>query len=194
MNVACNLPDDDFYHHHDHVPMRSFKMTDQDRLCGFHWRPKPSSIIVTVTLGLFTDLFFYGIMVPVLPFMLRDRLSIPGSQIQSCTSSLIAAYAGPSVLFSLPPGWVADKIGSRQPTFVADLWMQVMATMATSFGQRAAIVITARFLQCSSLAAAVVQVTGLAMVQDAAHSRNIGKVTGMLSHGQTRRSYQDKAS
>ncbi|EXU95220.1 MFS transporter [Metarhizium robertsii] len=144
--------------------VRLLQMADQDRLRGFYWRSKPSFIIVTVALGLFTDLFFYGIMVPVVPFMLRDRLSIPGSQIQSCTSSLITAYAGPSVLFSLPPGWVADKIGSRQPTFVADLWMQVTATTVTSSGQRAAIVIIARFVQCSSLATAVVQITGFAML------------------------------
>lgn len=172
--------------------MRSSKMAGQGRPQSFHRRSKPSFITAAVALGLLTNLFFYGIMVPVLPFMLRDRLCIPGSQTQSYASGLITVYAGPSVLFSLPAGCVADKIGSRQPPFVAGLLMQMPVNTAPSFWQRAAIVIIARLVQ--GLAAAVVWTTGLAMVKDTTYPRNMGKVVGMLCHGQSRRSYQEKAS
>jgi hypothetical protein len=66
-------------------------------------------ILATIGIALFTDLFLYGLLVPVLPFLLEDRIGIPDSQIQSYTSGLLAAYAGSSVLTSPIAGVIADR-------------------------------------------------------------------------------------
>lgn len=64
----------------------------------------------TVGIGLFADLFLYGLMVPILPFIVKDRVHLPADQIQSNVSNLLAAYAGASVLFSPPAGIIVDRL------------------------------------------------------------------------------------
>lgn len=67
---------------------------------GLRWRASTLFIISTVAVGLFTDLFLYGLVVPILPFMLRERVALPEDKIQSYVSGLLAAYAGASVFVS----------------------------------------------------------------------------------------------
>ncbi|UKZ81619.1 hypothetical protein TrVFT333_009391 [Trichoderma virens FT-333] len=61
---------------------------------GFSWRSNKIFIASSVGAGLFTDLFLYGLIVPVLPFMLVDHVGMPQDQVQGHVSSLLAAYAG----------------------------------------------------------------------------------------------------
>ncbi|GME53332.1 membrane transporter protein [Neofusicoccum parvum] len=79
---------------------------------GLHWRSNTFFIIATVAIGLFTDLFLYGLIVPILPYMLHDRLDVPKSDTQPYVSGLLTAYAAASVLFSPVAGVLADRIFS----------------------------------------------------------------------------------
>ena len=88
---------------------------------GLKWRSNTIFILTTVGVGLFTDLFSYALFVPILPFMLKDRVGLPESQIQSSTSGLLAAYAGASVVFSPFAGILADKVSTRQAPFLLGL-------------------------------------------------------------------------
>lgn len=65
---------------------------------GLKWRSNTLFIVSTVAVGLFSDLFLYGLIVPVLPFVLQDRVGVPKDQIQSHVSGLLAAYAAASEL------------------------------------------------------------------------------------------------
>lgn len=132
----------------------------------------------TVAVGLFTDLFLYGLIVPILPFMLRDRIDLPQDKVQAYTSGLLAAYAGASVLFSIPAGWVADKTGARQTPFLAGLAALLGATILLGVGQSIAVLVVARVLQ--GISASVVWTVGLAMVLDTVGSENLGKVIGSV--------------
>jgi len=62
---------------------------------GFKWRQNTFFIVATVGVGLFTDLFLYGLVVPILPFILQDRIGIPQEQVQSYTSALLATCMQP---------------------------------------------------------------------------------------------------
>jgi MFS family permease len=77
---------------------------------GLRWCVITLFIAATVAVGLFTDLFFYGFIVPILPFMLSDRVDLPGEKVQSYVSAMLATYAGTSVIFPLPAGVIADKV------------------------------------------------------------------------------------
>lgn len=68
---------------------------------GLKWRSNTLFIVSTVAVGLFSDLFLYGLIVPVLPFVLQDRIGVPKDQIQSHVSGMLAAYAAASELKSL---------------------------------------------------------------------------------------------
>ncbi|KAI0024034.1 MFS general substrate transporter [Xylariomycetidae sp. FL0641] len=145
---------------------------------GLRWRSNTLFILATVAVGLFTDLFLYGLVVPVLPFMLRDRLSVPEDAVQSYVSNLLAAYAGASVVSSVPAGWVADRTNSRQAPFLSGLAALLAATIMLALGQSTAVLVAARVLQ--GVSAAIVWTIGLAMVLDTVGPGNLGKVIGSI--------------
>lgn len=57
-------------------------------------------ILVTVCIALFTDSFIYGVLVPVLPFILSDRGHIESGREQLWTSALFAAFGGAILIAS----------------------------------------------------------------------------------------------
>lgn len=145
---------------------------------GLRWRASTLFIIATVAVGIFTDLFLYGLIVPVLPFLLRDRISVPQDQVQSYSSALLASYAGASVLFSLPAGWIADRTSSRRLPFLSGLAALLAATLMLSLGKSMAVLVMARVLQ--GMSGAVVWTVGLAMIMDTVGVGNLGKVMGTI--------------
>jgi MFS family permease len=97
---------------------------------GLKWRSNTYFIIFTVGIGTFTDLFLYGLIVPVLPFMLKERVNLPDAEIQSTVSNLLAVYAAASFATSPIAGILADKFSnSRQLPFVLGLGMLACATV-----------------------------------------------------------------
>ncbi|KAL0262656.1 hypothetical protein SLS55_001626 [Diplodia seriata] len=106
-------------------------------------------------MGIFTDMVLYCLIVPVLPFLLQDRLHLPADQIQSQVSNLLAVYAGASVVSS-----------------------PITATFLLAIGQTITALVVARFLQ--GLSAAVVWVVGLALLVETVGSDNMGAVIGSL--------------
>ena len=147
---------------------------------GLAWRSNTLFIVSTVGIGLFTDLFLYGLVVPILPFILRDRVSLPEDQIQTYVSALLAAYAGASVLFSPPAGVIADKTSSRQAPFLVGLVALLAATLMLFLGQSIPVLILARVLQ--GVSGAVVWTIGLALLLDTVGPANLGKTIGSVSH------------
>ncbi|KAI4267461.1 MAG: hypothetical protein LQ337_008338 [Flavoplaca oasis] len=145
---------------------------------GLAWRSNTLFIVSTVGIGLFTDLFLYGLVVPILPFILRDRVSLPEDQIQTYVSALLAAYAGASVLFSPPAGVIADKTPSRQAPFLVGLVALLAATLMLFLGQSIPVLILARVLQ--GVSGAVVWTIGLALLLDTVGPANLGKTVGSI--------------
>ncbi|KAI1348969.1 major facilitator superfamily domain-containing protein [Xylaria sp. FL0043] len=145
---------------------------------GLRWRSNTLFILATVAVGLFTDLFLYGLVVPVLPFMLRSRLSIPENEVQPYVSNLLAAYAGASVVSSVPAGWIADRTNARQLPFLSGLAALLAATILLALGRSIAVLVVARILQ--GVSAAVVWTIGLAMVLDTVGPKDLGKVIGSI--------------
>ena len=119
-------------------------------------------------------------MVPILPFILEDRISLPHNKIQSHVSALLAAYAGASVLFSLPAGVIADKLPTRQLPFLVGLTALLLATLLLLLGQNVAVLVVARILQ--GISAAVVWTIGLALVLDTVGPENLGKTIGSVGN------------
>ncbi|KAF2963428.1 hypothetical protein GQX73_g10153 [Xylaria multiplex] len=158
-------------------------MVKGDPPWALRWRSNSLFIIATVAIGMFTDLFLYGLVVPVLPFMLRSRLSIPENEIQSYVSNLLAAYAGASVVSSIPTGWVADRTNSRQAPFLSGLAALLAATIMLALGNSIPILVAARILQ--GVSAAIVWTIGLAMVLDTVGPQNLGKVIGGVLYEKT---------
>jgi MFS family permease len=146
---------------------------------GLKWRSNTLFIVLTVGMGAFTDLFLYGLIVPVLPFMLTERVNLPDSEIQSTISNLLAIYAAASVVASPIAGILADKYSnSRKLPFVLGLVMLVFATVLLALGHTVAVLGLARFLQGAS--GGVVWTVGLAILIETVGQENLGKTMGTI--------------
>ncbi|KAL1633811.1 hypothetical protein SLS56_002690 [Neofusicoccum ribis] len=120
----------------------------------------------------------YSLLVPVLPFMLQDRIHLPDSEIQSQVSNLLAAYAAASVISSPIAGLLSDKWGTRQLPFLLSLVALMVATVLLAFGQTISALVFARALQ--GLSGAVVWVVGLALLVETVGSDSMGAVIGSI--------------
>ncbi|KAF3003770.1 hypothetical protein E8E13_009974 [Curvularia kusanoi] len=146
---------------------------------GLKWRSHPVFITTTVGMGAFTDLFLYGLIVPVLPFLLKDRVNTPESQVQGTISMLLAVYAAASCFSSPVAGVLADKFAkSRQMPFTISLVMLVAATVMFAFGRSIEVLVLARVLQGAS--AGVVWTLGLAIIVETVGQENLGKTMGTV--------------
>ncbi|EGX90164.1 membrane transporter [Cordyceps militaris CM01] len=145
---------------------------------GYRWRSARLFVIVTVGIGLFTDMFLYGIVVPVMPFVLRDRLGVDAGDVQTQTSRQLAVYAGASVLFAVPVGWAADRFGARKAPFVVGVVTLLASTAMLCAGTTLAVLMAARLLQ--GLSVAIVWAVGMATLQDLVGTSELGSVTGSI--------------
>jgi MFS family permease len=111
--------------------------------------------------------------------MLRDRVDLPGEKVQSYVSAMLAAYAGASIVFSLPAGIIADKVKTLRAPFLRGLAALLAATLILACGQSISVLMVARVLQGTS--SAFVWTVGLAMVLDTAGPGDLGKTIGSVS-------------
>jgi MFS family permease len=152
---------------------------DYDTPKGLKWRSNTLFICTTVGIGCFTDMFLYGLIVPVLPFMLRDRVQLPESQIQSTIDNLLAIYAAASCLASPLAGILADRFtSSRQLPFLLGLIMLLLSTILLAVGNSVAVLAIARFLQGAS--GGTVWTIGLALLIETVGHANLGKTIGTI--------------
>jgi MFS family permease len=153
-------------------------MAVSSRPIFLNFRSSTGFVLTTVALALFTDLWLYGIIVPILPFILNDRLNIPHDEIQYYTSILLGTYAGATVILSPVAGIIADRLPARQIPFTCGLLSLVASTILLAVGQTIGILIFARILQGAS--AAVVWTVGMALVKDTVGSENLGTAIGSM--------------
>ena len=104
-------------------------------------------IITTVCFASFTDIFLYGIIVPVVPFALLNRVHVAEEDVQHWVSVLLAIYA--AALIVCPPiaGWLTDHYKSRRVPFMLGLITLAGATAMLCLGSSIAVLVIGRLLQ-----------------------------------------------
>ena len=143
------------------------------------FRSSKTFIIVTVATAIFTDLFIYGIIVPVFPFALVQRADINPNQIQKWISIFLAVY-GAALLIAAPVcGWLADRTKSRYWPLLLGLLALGGATVMLCVGNSIVVFMIGRVLQGAS--AAVVWVVGLALLVDTVGQDEVGQAMGYVS-------------
>ncbi|TID25919.1 Ammonium transporter 1 [Venturia nashicola] len=145
---------------------------------GLRWRASTLFIVFVVGIGIFTDLFLYAIVVPVFPFLLRDRLHIPDDKIQLYVSALLGGFGASSFLFSPVAGFIADRISNRQKPFLAGLVALLLSTLGLAFGQNVPILAVARVFQ--GISSAVVWTVGLAICLETVGPSKLGTTIGTI--------------
>ncbi|KAI0431230.1 MFS transporter-like protein [Xylaria sp. FL1042] len=146
------------------------------RLLSF--RSSTSLIVTTVNLAIFTDIFFYGLIAPVLPFALSTQVGIPEDKVQSWVSILLAAYSAALFVGSPIAGIYADHTSSRRWPLLLGLVALAGSTFLLAFGNSVGLFVLGRVLQ--GLSAAVVWSVGCALLVDTMGS-SVGVAMGYVN-------------
>ena len=144
-----------------------------------HFRSSKFFIIGSISAAVFTDLFLYGVVVPVLPFALHNRANVADDEVQKWVSILLAVYG--AALFVACPfcGWFADQTTSRKMPLLLGLVALAGATAILTAGNSISVLIAGRGLQ--GFSAAVVWCVGLALVADTVGPAGVGEAMGYLA-------------
>ncbi|OTA22994.1 hypothetical protein BTJ68_13992 [Hortaea werneckii EXF-2000] len=141
-------------------------------------RSSKTFIIITISTAVFTDIFVYGIVVPVLPFALTERSNVDSGSVQTWISIFLAVY-GAALLFASPIcGWFADRSSSRRMPLMLGLLALGGSTAMLCVGDSIGILAAGRVLQ--GISAAVVWVVGLALLVDTVGPDGIGQAMGYV--------------
>lgn len=140
-------------------------------------------ILSTICIAVFTDIFLYGIIVPVVPFSLTSRAGVPESQVQSWVSVLLAVYGAALFVGSPISGWYADHSSSRRLPLLIGLVAMVGSTVMLCLANSVALLIVGRIF--GGLSAAIVWTVGLALLVDTVGQAEIGETLGYVSLSMT---------
>ncbi|OAA71380.1 Major facilitator superfamily domain, general substrate transporter [Cordyceps fumosorosea ARSEF 2679] len=122
-------------------------------------RSSSATITLTVSFAVFTDVFLYAVVVPVIPFTLESRIGVSPDR---------AIW-----------GWMADRYQNRRiPMLVGLLWL-LAATLLLCLSSNIAMLLIARILQ--GLSAAMTWSVGLALLIDSVDKNHVGRATGWTS-------------
>jgi MFS family permease len=121
----------------------------------------------------------YGLIVPVTPTALKDRVGLSEDSIQSWTSILLALYAGSLLAFAPVVGYIADRAESRRWPLLVGLIALGAATALLCVGTNIALWIVGRLFQ--GAAAAIVWTAGLALMVDTVGKDGLGQAIGYVS-------------
>ncbi|ETI24772.1 hypothetical protein G647_04142 [Cladophialophora carrionii CBS 160.54] len=136
-------------------------------------------IVFAVCWSVFTDVFLYGVVVPVIPFALQDRVHISHGDTQHWVSVLLSVYAAGLLFFAPICGILADWTSHRRGPFLAGLVLLSGSTLMLCFGKTIPILVVGRLLQ--GISAAVVWVVALALMADTVSEAESGQAIGYVS-------------
>ncbi|RAL64129.1 hypothetical protein DID88_003317 [Monilinia fructigena] len=121
-------------------------------------------IISTICAAVFTDIFLYGIIVPVVPFSLNSRAGVHESSVQSWVSVLLAVYGAALLVGSPISGYYADHSSSRRLPLLIGLIAMVGSTIMMCLAKSVALLILGRVF--AGLSTAIVWTVGQALLVD----------------------------
>jgi MFS family permease len=142
-------------------------------------RSSNAFIITTISIAVFTDIFLYSLVVPVLPFALTGRAGVREEDLQKWTSIFLSVYGAALAIGSPIFGWFADRSSSRRVPLLLGLLALGGATAMLCIGSSLPVLITGRALQ--GLSAAVVWTVGLALLSDSIERENLGAAMGYMA-------------
>ncbi|KAJ6175578.1 hypothetical protein N7485_002492 [Penicillium canescens] len=154
-------------------------MPSTDSVWGLRWRSSAWFIVTTMVVALFTDTFLASFIVPILPYMLEDRISLDPSRTQSMTTWLLFENAAVSVCIRLPLAHFADQSTSKRKWFMSALVIALSSTIATAFSSSLAVLFISRFVQ--AFANSIMWVVGFSTLADVVPIQHTAKVYSAVS-------------
>ncbi|PLB54017.1 MFS general substrate transporter [Aspergillus steynii IBT 23096] len=147
-----------------------------DKSYGHDWRSSKLFIITVTSFGLFTDMFLFSFIIPILPTILEDRLHQAHSQTQFLTSLALSMNALVSIVIAPITARVADN-SPRKNLFMVFSWvLNAIGTVITAWVNTLAGLFIGRIIQ--TLAGSLIWNVGMAIIADTVGPTNIAKALG----------------
>ncbi|KAG0027655.1 hypothetical protein BGZ82_008820 [Podila clonocystis] len=147
--------------------------------CWGRLRRSPNFILFTVFLALFVDMATYGIIVPIIPFIVSDKISGGATD----TGLLLAMYAIGILLSSPLFGILGDAFVSRRIPMLIGLVGMLISTILFMVASNFYVFLAARLLQ--GVAGGSVWTLGLALITDVFPAEVLGAQMGKVLVGYT---------
>ncbi|KAH6867307.1 major facilitator superfamily domain-containing protein [Thelonectria olida] len=135
-------------------------------------------IIFVACFAIFTHLFFYGMLVPVMPTALTERAGVRQEDLQKWNSILQAIYGGTTLVTSPIAGWFTDRMGTRRLPFLLCLLCLAVATALLAVGTNIGLWIAGRILHGAS--SGMLWTVCLALLSDTVGEAGIGHAVGII--------------
>ncbi|KAF9888989.1 hypothetical protein FE257_008159 [Aspergillus nanangensis] len=123
-------------------------------------------------------MFLYGLVVPVTPTALENRVGIAKGDEQRWTSILLALYGAALFIAAPISGYIADRMESRRWPYLTGLIALAASTALLCVGTSLGLWIAGRLFQGASTA--VVWTVGMALLVDSVEKEHLGQSLGYI--------------
>ncbi|KAK9331219.1 major facilitator superfamily domain-containing protein [Lipomyces starkeyi] len=146
-----------------------------------HYRSSRILILATVSFAVFIDVFLYGVIIPIAPYVVQYRIKVPVEHVQADITYSIVAYAAGLLVSSPIFGYLTDIFQNRRWFMIAGLVALLLSTVLLCLTKILWLFILGRLF--AGISAAVTWSVGLALITDSFPSDQIGKMLGIVSTG-----------
>ncbi|KAJ5677599.1 uncharacterized protein N7477_003232 [Penicillium maclennaniae] len=146
---------------------------------GNGWRSSNTFIISSMSMALFTDEMLFSFMVPLLPFILEDRIGVDVSETQRLTSAFLVEGAVISIASGPSLGDIADRAKSKKVVLLALLVLTLVSIVCLSITTSLAGLFVGRLFQ--SIVSNGLFIVSLATLAENLGTEHMGKIAGLVS-------------
>ncbi|EFA85619.1 hypothetical protein PPL_00848 [Heterostelium album PN500] len=176
-NIEGQYDDIDIDDNKDDGKLIELKLSDNPAVRTFQRiRNSKKSVLVSISVALFVDMICYGIILPIIPLVLKNDYHVS----ESVTGLLFAMFSAGSILSTPFFGYLTDRIGRKIP-FLMGMASLAISTLLFAYGKHLAILFIARFAQ--GVSSAITWVVGLALIADLYPPAMLGTTIGTIVGG-----------
>ncbi|OQD98582.1 hypothetical protein PENVUL_c071G08852 [Penicillium vulpinum] len=146
---------------------------------GLRWRSSTYFIVATMAVAMLTDMYLYGFLVPILPFVLEHRLGLDASLTQRISTALLSQSALVMVVASPLIGSHADRSGAKRGWLLFGLAGALLGSLIVALATSLFVLFTGRLIQ--SVASTGLWVVGFATLADNVPADELGKMYGFVT-------------
>ncbi|KAJ5644202.1 Major facilitator superfamily domain general substrate transporter [Penicillium longicatenatum] len=145
---------------------------------GYRWRSAKWFILSTIAIALFAETFLYGFLVPILGYMIQNRLHIDPSQTQKLTSTILGLHGALAVLSGPIIGHFADGSRNKKGALLWSLGFCIIGTGIVAGARSVPLLLIGRAMQ--GIAGSAVWIVGFATVGETVSPDNMGSAMGLM--------------
>ncbi|KAF7118905.1 hypothetical protein CNMCM5793_008541 [Aspergillus hiratsukae] len=146
---------------------------------GQQWRSSSWFIVAAMAMALFTDTFLYTFLVPILPYVVEDRLGLDSSLTQRISFALLSESAAVAVVLNPFIGHYADKSASKRVWLLSALVAALLGSAYLALATSVVHIFIGRFIQ--AIASSFMWVVGYATIADNVDPNRMGMIYGFIS-------------